>query len=136
MSELPCPPGFGPIPSLVTPAATPMAAPTPPSTVPTASPVVAKAKAKKPMSLQEKQLVELQKRQMQFKKAALGAKKAGQTGEAKEYLRQAKGFDKLIEAAQSGLPVDFKTLPVPPQQVLKGNTYWGKNPQFIQKFTF
>ena len=130
INELPCPPGFGPVPlsthsAAVVPATTPMASPgssvSPESTkVPNASPVVAKAKVNKPMSLQEKQLGELQKRQMQFKKAALGAKKAGQTGEAKEYLRQAKGFDKLIEAAKSGLPVDFKTLPVAPQQLLKG----------------
>ena len=129
INELPCPPGFGPVPlsaPAAMPATTPMASPGLPvasesTTVHNASsPVVAKAKVNKPMSLQEKQLAELQKRQMQFKKAALGAKKAGQTGEAKEYLRQAKGFDKLIEAAKSGLPVDFKTLPVAPQQLLKG----------------
>ena len=64
---------------------------------------------------------ELQKRQNQFKAAALTAKKAGQIEQAKEYLRKAKGFDSLIDAAKSGLPVDFKTLPVPPQAV-KGKT--------------
>ena len=87
---------------------------TPPKPAPS-GPVPTSASVKKPMSLQEKQLNELQKRQAQFKSAALAAKKAGQIEQAKEYLRQAKGFDSLIEATKSGLPVDFKTLPVAPQ---------------------
>ena len=69
------------------------------------------------MTLQEKQLLLLQKRQGMFKSAALEAKRAGQIEQAKEYLRSAKGFDKLIEAAKGGLPVDITTLPVPPQAV-------------------
>ncbi len=135
IADLPCPPGFGPIP-FGAPAAAPTAAtiaeqpqpasqpqqPQQPQAAAPAPPVPAKAPAKRMMSLQDKQYAELQKRQAQFKKAALEAKKAGQIVEAKEYLRQAKGFDKLIEAAQSGLPVDFKTLPVPPQQT-KGKLF-------------
>ena len=66
------------------------------------------------MSLQEKQLALLVKRQAEFKAAALKAKKSGQIEQAKEYLRQAKGFDSLIEASKGGLPVNFKTLPVLP----------------------
>ena len=66
------------------------------------------------MSLQEKQLALLVKRQAEFKTAALKAKKSGQIEQAKEYLRQAKGFDSLIEASKGGLPVNFKTLPVLP----------------------
>lgn len=46
---------------------------------------------------------------------ALEAKRAGQIEQAKEYLRQAKGFDKLIEATKCGLPVDINTIPIPPQ---------------------
>jgi coiled-coil and C2 domain-containing protein 1 len=79
-----------------------------------ARPSVAKQKS---MTLQEKQLLLLQKRQSMFKSAALEAKRAGQIEQAKEYLRSAKGFDKLIEAAKGGLPVDITTLPVPPQAV-------------------
>ena len=71
------------------------------------------------MSLQEKQLALLVKRQAEFKAAALKAKKSGQIEQAKEYLRQAKGFDSLIEASKGGLPVNFKTLPVLPT---KGNS--------------
>ena len=130
VADLPCPPGFGPIPlaeatqpsaaSSAEPGAVKRPAPQP------AAPVGSKATAptataKKPLTLQEKQLQELQKRQNQFKAAALTAKKAGQIEQAKEYLRKAKGFDSLIDAAKSGLPVDFKTLPVPPQAV-KGKT--------------
>ena len=81
---------------------------------PSARPSVAKQKS---MTLQEKQLLLLQKRQSMFKSAALEAKRAGQIEQAKEYLRSAKGFDKLIEAAKGGLPVDIATLPVPPQAV-------------------
>ena len=66
------------------------------------------------MSLQEKELALLVKRQAEFKAAALKAKKSGQIEQAKEYLRQAKGFDSLIEASKGGLPVNFKTLPVLP----------------------
>ena len=39
----------------------------------------------------------------------------GQLDTAKEYLRQALSFNKLIEASKGGLPVDMGTLPVPPQ---------------------
>ena len=96
------------------------------------------AAAKKHLSLQDKQLLELQKRQNQFKSAALTAKKSGQMEQAKEYLRQAKGFDNLIDAAKSGLPVDFKTLPVAPQAV-KGELFfpkesWGPKTKFCLQF--
>jgi coiled-coil and C2 domain-containing protein 1 len=77
-----------------------------------AKPPVAKQKS---MTIQEKQLALLEKRQGMFKSAALEAKRSGQIEEAKEYLRQAKGFDKLIDASKGGLPVDITTLPVPPQ---------------------
>ena len=72
------------------------------------------------MSIQDKQLAALLKRQAMFKAAALQAKEQGQTDTAKEYLRQALGFNKLIEVSKGGLPVDMGTLPVPPQmQVMK-----------------
>jgi coiled-coil and C2 domain-containing protein 1 len=55
----------------------------------------------------ESQALFLQERQLQFKKAALIAKKNGDLALAKNYLRLAKGFDQMIQAAQSGLPVDL-----------------------------
>jgi len=56
-----------------------------------------------------------------FKQAALGAKQQGQTDTAKEYLRQALSFNKLIEVSRAGIPVDMATLPVPPQMQVKTN---------------
>lgn len=61
-------------------------------------------------SHQERQLLQLQEKQKQFKLAALQAKQKGEVNQAKEYLRIAKGFDKLIEASNCGLPVDMGTV--------------------------
>ena len=148
VDELPTPPGFGPIPSgkpqslptgavgatvafphastvtstSTSPAAASVTASNP-GVKPSPPAAAAGAGAVKPkgvMSLRDKQVLQLQKMQAQFKEAAVKAKKAGQMEQAKEYLKQMKGFDKVIEAAKCGLPVDFKTLPVPPQNV-KGN---------------
>ena len=47
--------------------------------------------------------------------AALAAKQQGQTDTAREYLKQALSFNKLIEVSKAGLPVEMGTLPVPPQ---------------------
>lgn len=62
------------------------------------------------LTLQEKQLQIITLRQNQFKEAALNAKKRGDLNQAREFLRTAKGFDKLIEVAQAGLPVDMATV--------------------------
>ncbi|KAL3282141.1 hypothetical protein HHI36_005336 [Cryptolaemus montrouzieri] len=67
-----------------------------------------------PNSRAEQQMQILLARQREFKEAALRAKKKGEITQAKEFLRTAKGFDKLIEATSCGLPVDFSTLPLPP----------------------
>ena len=131
LADLPCPHGFGPIPnadaSVTKPPASEVAkSPSAPEAKASTSAQkigdtpATQTEAKKPLTLQEKQVMALEKRQIQFKAAALSAKKAGQIDAAKEYLRKAKGFDSLIEAAKSGLPVDFKSLPVAPQAV-KGN---------------
>lgn len=39
----------------------------------------------------------------------------GDIEQAKEYLRAAKGFDSVIEAARGGLLVDLKSLPLLPK---------------------
>jgi coiled-coil and C2 domain-containing protein 1 len=66
-------------------------------------------------SRQEEQLSFLLHRQAQFKEAALLAKKRGDMDAAKTYLRQAKGFDEMIEGSRCGLRVDISATPVPPQ---------------------
>lgn len=67
-----------------------------------------------PTTRAEKQVQFLLARQKEFKVAALNAKKKGELDQAKEFLRTAKGFDPLLEASYSGLPVDIASLPVPP----------------------
>ncbi|XP_018006576.1 coiled-coil and C2 domain-containing protein 1-like [Hyalella azteca] len=73
-----------------------------------------------PKSRVERQMSLLTKRQDQFKAAALEAKKKGEIELAKEYLRNSKGFDNLIQATAAGLPVDMNTIPVPPQEKAAG----------------
>ncbi|KJH53201.1 C2 domain protein [Dictyocaulus viviparus] len=54
-------------------------------------------------------------RQNEFKQAAMHAKSRGNIELAKKYLLEAKGFDKMINAAKAGLPVSIKSTPIPPQ---------------------
>jgi len=116
--ELPTPPGFAPIP--VTPVATPaVAKPTPPGAVakpddfaisPGGSIIRGGKASGTKLTLQEKQLAAIVQRQKEYKIAALKAKKRGDLEQAKAYLRTGHGFDKLIQASQSGLPVDMATV--------------------------
>ncbi|XP_054284049.1 coiled-coil and C2 domain-containing protein 1-like isoform X2 [Macrosteles quadrilineatus] len=140
VDELPTPPGFPPIPvpGSAKPPPSPLPAvkpqvPTPAlSVTPTPALVSPSTSAGEPSpqpstsspdktnvrkmggSHQERQLQQLLEKQKQFKLAAVQAKKKGEVNQAKEYLRLAKGFDKLIEASNCGLPVDMATVPVPP----------------------
>lgn len=61
----------------------------------------------------------LRQRQQEFKSAALKAKKDGDLDLARDYLRQAKGLDPLIEASKSGLPVDMNSIPLSPDAKLQ-----------------
>ncbi|XP_075213631.1 lethal (2) giant discs 1 [Lycorma delicatula] len=65
-----------------------------------------------------RQMSFLVSRQKEFKLAALEAKKKGEINQAKEYLRLAKGFEPLLDAASSGLPIDMDSVPVPPSAKL------------------
>ncbi|XP_012528243.1 coiled-coil and C2 domain-containing protein 1-like isoform X2 [Monomorium pharaonis] len=62
----------------------------------------------------EKQMMQLQLRQRELKQAALNAKKDGDMDLARDYLRQAKGIQPLIEASKAGLPVDMTSIPLSP----------------------
>ncbi|KAK6729074.1 hypothetical protein RB195_006245 [Necator americanus] len=61
------------------------------------------------------QLEFLIERQNEFRHAAMQAKARGNIELAKKYLLESKGFDKMIAAARSGLPVSIKSTPIPPQ---------------------
>ncbi|KAJ8920967.1 hypothetical protein NQ315_015761 [Exocentrus adspersus] len=133
VDELPTPPGYGPIPTEGGAHATPKPAPPAPSDQPSPSQVPASPSGgseggetkKSPgsrvtgnhmtTSHADKQVLILLAKQKQFKQAALNAKKQGEILQAKEFLRQAKGFDKLLEAARAGLPVDWSSIPVSPE---------------------
>ncbi|KAK2581872.1 hypothetical protein KPH14_002334 [Odynerus spinipes] len=71
-------------------------------------------KSQKHTSRAEKQMQLLQQRQHEYKQAALKAKKDGDIELARDYLRQAKRIDPLIEASKAGLPVDMNSVPLSP----------------------
>ncbi|XP_072524712.1 coiled-coil and C2 domain-containing protein 1B [Salminus brasiliensis] len=60
------------------------------------------------------QLEFLEGRKKQYMKAALQAKQKNDMEQAKIFLRTAKGFDPMIEAARSGKAVDISKVPSPP----------------------
>ncbi|XP_014612252.1 PREDICTED: coiled-coil and C2 domain-containing protein 1-like isoform X2 [Polistes canadensis] len=62
----------------------------------------------------DKQMIQLQQRQHELKQAALKAKKDGDLELARDYLRQAKGIQPLIQASIAGLPVDMNSIPLSP----------------------
>lgn len=59
-------------------------------------------------------MVMLQQRQYELKEAALKAKNDGDLDLARDYLRQAKGIQPLIQASIAGLPVDMNSIPLSP----------------------
>ncbi|RVE50325.1 hypothetical protein evm_004991 [Chilo suppressalis] len=115
--ELPTPAGYAPLPGEGAPSSKPAPSPAPaPAPRPAPSPPTStSSSASGSSSRYEKQLTLLLHRQQQFKEAAIKAKKAGDIEQAKEYLRAAKGFDSVIEAARGGLVVDLQSLPIPPR---------------------
>lgn len=134
--ELPVPPGFGPLPvenATVPPtppkvdlessssptASTTVSSPDPPPAVVTKEPTTPPQHVdlttrtsgnQQKNNLAEHQMKILLDRQKEFKLAAIEAKKAGEIDQAKEYLKIYKGFDALLNAASSGLPVDLNTV--------------------------
>ncbi|XP_070597608.1 coiled-coil and C2 domain-containing protein 1A [Erythrolamprus reginae] len=62
----------------------------------------------------QQQLTFLENRKKQLKQAALRAKQRNDIEGAKLFLCQAKGLDPMIEASQSGLPVDISKVPLAP----------------------
>lgn len=70
----------------------------------------------------EKQMLQLQLRQRELKQAALNAKKDENMDLARDYLRQAKGLQPLIEASKAGLPVDMTSIPLSPLEKVELST--------------
>jgi len=117
-NELPCPPGFGPIPGVFPGASGESASlnaeqPSQQATPPNASTSASPSASQPPSgaSRNEREYDFLVNRQKEFKMAALQAKKGGDMEGAREYFRQAKGMDQMVEAANNGLRVDVTTVP-------------------------
>ncbi|XP_035827871.1 coiled-coil and C2 domain-containing protein 1-like isoform X2 [Aplysia californica] len=151
--ELPCPPGYAPIPVDKSPpgsaprapsgpapsgaaagrpiaqtapaprpaaprAAAPPAAPAAPQAGGSGQrppPVQRQASARKSLhSRSEQQLAFLRERLGEFRQAAMSAKKKHDLELAKKYVRMMKGLEPMIEALESGLPVDLSQVPPSP----------------------
>ncbi|KTG45956.1 hypothetical protein cypCar_00008894 [Cyprinus carpio] len=63
----------------------------------------------------------LLERQKEYRMAALKAKQAGDTDQAKVHIKASKGFDAAIEALEKGQPVDMSSLPPPLSQADSGS---------------
>ncbi|XP_058801277.1 coiled-coil and C2 domain-containing protein 1-like [Phymastichus coffea] len=101
------------------PKPSPQPSPNPSRKTPVVPPRTNSDKKKKLTTRVDKQIEALQHRQRELKIAALKAKKDGDMELARDYLRQAKGIDPLIEASMSGLPVDMKSIPLSPNAKLQ-----------------
>lgn len=124
LSELPNPPGLPPLVPPTTPQPSPQPSPLPsrahsPTTTletntlhPTRPAPAVPSPPSRVFSRADKQTATLRERQKEYREAAITAKRAGQIPEAKEFLKICKGFDRLIQASESGLPVDLSTIPV------------------------
>ena len=105
LSELPCPPGYPPIPA-GKPAASPRPSPQPrpvAQSLPASIPTPHKAMA----SVSDKQLQILQERMGELRQAAREAKAKNDKDTALRYLRYSKGVEQMLLAAKNGLPVDL-----------------------------
>ncbi|NWS64936.1 C2D1A protein, partial [Chunga burmeisteri] len=98
------------------PAARPAPARAPAASQPKQPPPPPRASSTAPPSFPaaQQQLVFLEGRRKQLMQAALRAKQKNDIEGAKLFLRQAKGLDPMIEASQSGLPVDITKVPEAP----------------------
>ncbi|XP_036410393.1 coiled-coil and C2 domain-containing protein 1B isoform X1 [Megalops cyprinoides] len=82
---------------------------------PTPSPSPERHAKKEGLSPTAQQQVDfLEGRRKQYMKAALQAKQRNDMEQAKQFLRTAKGFEPMIEAAKGGKPVDISKVPSPP----------------------
>ena len=112
--ELPTPPGYPPIPvnkrpSMQNPSASLQPFPTAAASVqprPQAS-----LPSKLTASTNDKQLDYLRHRMESFKRSAMSARDSGDREEAVKHMQYYKCCQKMIEAAQQGLPVDLTQLP-------------------------
>ena len=112
--ELPTPPGYPPIPvnkkpNVHNPSASLQPHPTP--AVSAQPRPQASLPSKFTASTNDKQLEYLKHRMESFKKSAMAARDSGDRQEAVKHMQYYKSCQKMIEAAQKGLPIDLTQLP-------------------------
>ncbi|XP_064604188.1 coiled-coil and C2 domain-containing protein 1-like isoform X2 [Liolophura sinensis] len=110
------PPGVAPKPGPPSPPKQPRPAVSPGQQRKRADAEIARIESVKkgPSSRAEQQEAFLKERMEEFKAAAIDAKKNGDIELAKKYLRLHKGCEPMLQALQSGLPVDLAQVPPPP----------------------
>lgn len=82
---------------------------------------VEKTPEPKPEPQSDPQLTLLNTRKMQYKAAALEAKKEGNTEIAIRYIKIVKQFDSVIQALENGQDVDLSKMPPPPGELDKAS---------------
>lgn len=106
--ELPAPPGYPPIPVRRQVAAVPL----PTQSLPVRT-MAQQAAAAKP-SISQQQVAFVQRRMTELKQAAKIEQSKNNREGALEYLRKVKGLEIMLQAAQSGLPVNLEQIPPSP----------------------
>lgn len=106
-AEVPLSPASPAAPAVTTPTEVPVS----PAKVPDAAPPVAST------NVDEQIIKTLLERQREYKVAALSAKKNGETANALQYVKVIKIFDKVLELARQGQPVDLSDMPPSPSDL-------------------
>lgn len=89
-----------------------------PTEVPTSPTKVAEAVQPAATKVFDEQMINtLLARQREYKVAALNAKKSGDTANALQYVKVIKIFDKVLELARQGQPVDLSDMPPSPSEL-------------------
>jgi coiled-coil and C2 domain-containing protein 1 len=110
--DLPAPPGYPPIPT-PKPQRQMAAVPLPTQSLPVKAMTQQTAAAAKP-SISQQQVAFIERRMTELKRAAKMEQGKGNRDGALEYLRKVKGLETMLQAAQSGLPVNLEQVPPSP----------------------
>ena len=118
LEELPCPPGYPPIPAAGSGGPARPNVPLPTQSLPASRSPLAQAggsagPAPKP-SLSQQQLTLVERRMAELKTAARQENSKGDKEKALHYVKMMKGLENMLQAARSGLPVNLQQVPPSP----------------------
>lgn len=112
-SELPCPPGYPPIPASRQVRAAIATVPLPTQSLPVRTSPSASHQSLSP-SISRQQLAFVERRMSELKRAAKIEQTKNNKEGALEYMKRARGLETMLKAAQSGLPVNLEQVPPSP----------------------